>query len=351
MQKIILTGDRPTGRLHVGHYAGSLKERVELQNSGQFDKVFIMIADAQALTDNAEHPEKVRENVLEVALDYLACGIDPEKSTIFIQSAVPQLTELTAYYMNLVTVSRVQRNPTVKTEIKMRNFEASIPVGFFVYPISQAADITAFRATAVPVGEDQLPMLEQCKEIVNKFNSVYGETLTEPEIILPSNKACLRLPGIDGKAKMSKSLGNCIYLSDEADVIKKKIMSMFTDPNHVRVEDPGKVEGNPVFIYLDAFSRPEHFAEFLPEYASLDELKAHYQRGGLGDVKVKKFLNNVMQAKLAPIRERRHMWEQRLDEVKMILKQGSETARAAAAETLHDVRAAMQINYFENWHI
>lgn len=351
MQKIILTGDRPTGRLHVGHYAGSLKERVELQNSGQFDKVFIMIADAQALTDNAEHPEKVRENVLEVALDYLACGIDPEKSTIFIQSAVPQLTELTAYYMNLVTVSRVQRNPTVKTEIKMRNFEASIPVGFFVYPISQAADITAFRATAVPVGEDQLPMLEQCKEIVNKFNSVYGETLTEPEIILPSNKACLRLPGIDGKAKMSKSLGNCIYLSDEADVIKKKIMSMFTDPNHVRVEDPGKVEGNPVFIYLDAFSRPEHFAEFLPEYANLDELKAHYQRGGLGDVKVKKFLNNVMQAELAPIRERRHMWEQRLDEVKMILKQGSETARASAAETLHDVRAAMQINYFENWHI
>lgn len=351
MQKIILTGDRPTGRLHVGHYAGSLKERVELQNSGQFDKVFIMIADAQALTDNAEHPEKVRENVLEVALDYLACGIDPEKSTIFIQSAVPQLTELTAYYMNLVTVSRVQRNPTVKTEIKMRNFEASIPVGFFVYPISQAADITAFRATAVPVGEDQLPMLEQCKEIVNKFNSVYGETLTEPEIILPSNKACLRLPGIDGKAKMSKSLGNCIYLSDEADVIKKKIMSIFTDPNHVRVEDPGKVEGNPVFIYLDAFSRPEHFAEFLPEYANLDELKAHYQRGGLGDVKVKKFLNNVMQAELAPIRERRHMWEQRLDEVKMILKQGSETARAAAAETLHDVRAAMQINYFENWHI
>lgn len=351
MQKIILTGDRPTGRLHVGHYAGSLKERVELQNSGQFDKVFIMIADAQALTDNAEHPEKVRENVLEVALDYLACGIDPEKSTIFIQSAVPQLTELTAYYMNLVTVSRVQRNPTVKTEIKMRNFEASIPVGFFVYPISQAADITAFRATAVPVGEDQLPMLEQCKEIVNKFNSVYGETLTEPEIILPSNKACLRLPGIDGKAKMSKSLGNCIYLSDEADVIKKKIMSMFTDPNHVRVEDPGKVEGNPVFIYLDAFSRPEHFEEFLPEYANLDELKAHYQRGGLGDVKVKKFLNNVMQAELAPIRERRHMWEQRLDEVKLILKQGSETARAAAAETLHDVRAAMQINYFENWHI
>ena len=326
MQKIILTGDRPTGRLHVGHYAGSLKERVELQNSGEYDKVFIMIADAQALTDNAEHPEKVRQNVLEVALDYLACGIDPEKSTIFIQSAVPQLTELTSYYMNLVTVSRVQRNPTVKTEIKMRNFEASIPVGFFTYPISQAADITAFRATAVPVGEDQLPMLEQCKEIVAKFNAVYGETLTEPEIILPGNKACLRLPGLDGKAKMSKSLGNCIYLADEEDVVKQKIMSMYTDPDHIRVQDPGKVEGNPVFIYLDAFSRPEHFAEFLPEYANLDELKAHYQRGGLGDVKVKKFLNSVMQAELAPIRERRKMWEARLDDVKMILKRGSETA-------------------------
>lgn len=351
MQKIILTGDRPTGRLHVGHYVGSLKERVELQNSGEFDKIFIMIADAQALTDNAEHPEKVRENVLEVALDYLACGIDPEKSTIFIQSAVPQLTELTSYYMNLVTVSRVQRNPTVKTEIKMRNFEASIPVGFFTYPISQAADITAFRATAVPVGEDQLPMLEQCKEIVAKFNAVYGETLTEPEIILPGNKACLRLPGLDGKAKMSKSLGNCIYLADEEDVIKQKIMSMYTDPNHIRVQDPGQVEGNPVFIYLDAFSRPEHFAEFLPEYAGLDELKAHYQRGGLGDVKVKKFLNNVIQSELSPIRERRHMWESRLDDVKMLLKQGSETAREAAAATLHNVRAAMQINYFENWNI
>ena len=351
MKKVILTGDRPTGRLHVGHYVGSLKERVRLQNTGKFDEIFIMIADAQALTDNADNPEKVRQNILQVALDYLACGLDPNKVHIFIQSMVPQLTELSFYYQNLVTVSRLQRNPTVKSEIQMRNFETSIPVGFFCYPISQAADITAFRATAVPVGEDQLPMLEQCKEIVNKFNSVYGETLTEPEIILPSNKACLRLPGIDGKAKMSKSLGNCIYLSDEADVIKKKIMSMFTDPNHVRVEDPGKVEGNPVFIYLDAFSRPEHFEEFLPEYANLDELKAHYQRGGLGDVKVKKFLNNVMQAELAPIRERRHMWEQRLDEVKLILKQGSETARAAAAETLHDVRAAMQINYFENWHI
>ena len=346
MQKIILTGDRPTGRLHVGHYAGSLKERVELQNSGQFDKVFIMIADAQALTDNAEHPEKVRENVLEVALDYLACGIDPEKSTIFIQSAVPQLTELTAYYMNLVTVSRVQRNPTVKTEIKMRNFEASIPVGFFVYPISQAADITAFRATAVPVGEDQLPMLEQCKEIVNKFNSVYGETLTEPEIILPSNKACLRLPGIDGKAKMSKSLGNCIYLSYESEDIKTKIMSMFTDPNHIRVQDPGKVEGNPVFIYLDAFCRPEHFEEFLPDYNNLDELKAHYQRGGLGDVKVKKFLNNVIQSELEPIRNRRKMWEKNLPDVYDILKKGSAAARETAAKTLDDVRHSMRIDYF-----
>ena len=351
MKQIILTGDRPTGRLHVGHYVGSLKERVRLQNTGKFDEIYIMIADAQALTDNADNPEKVRQNILQVALDYLACGLDPNKVHIFIQSMVPQLTELSFYYMNLVTVSRLQRNPTVKSEIQMRNFETSIPVGFFTYPISQAADITAFGATTVPAGEDQMPMLEQCREIVHKFNAVYGETLTMPEIMLPQNAACLRLPGIDGKAKMSKSLGNCIYLSDEADVIKKKIMSMFTDPNHVRVEDPGNVEGNPVFIYLDAFSRPEHFAEFLPEYANLDELKAHYQRGGLGDVKVKKFLNNVMQAELAPIRERRHMWEQRLDEVKMILKQGSETARSAAAETLHDVRAAMQINYFENWHI
>lgn len=305
MSKIILTGDRPTGRLHVGHYVGSLAERVKLQNSGLYDEIYIMIADAQALTDNAEHPEKVRQNILQVALDYLACGLDPEKSNIFIQSMVPELTELTFYYMNLVTVARVQRNPTVKSEIKQRNFEASIPVGFFCYPISQAADITAFRATHVPVGEDQLPMLEQCKEIVHKFNTVYGETLTEPEIVLSSNKACLRLPGIDGKAKMSKSLGNCIYLSDEEDVVKKKIMSMFTDPNHLRVQDPGRVEGNPVFIYLDAFSRPEHFEEFLPEYQNLDELKAHYQRGGLGDVKVKKFLNNVMQAELGPIRERR----------------------------------------------
>ena len=348
MSKIILTGDRPTGRLHVGHYVGSLAERVKLQNSGLYDEIYIMIADAQALTDNAEHPEKVRQNILQVSLDYLACGLDPEKSNIFIQSMVPELTELTFYYMNLVTVARVQRNPTVKSEIKMRNFEASIPVGFFCYPISQAADITAFRATHVPVGEDQLPMLEQCKEIVHKFNAVYGETLTDPEIVLSSNKACLRLPGIDGKAKMSKSLGNYIYLSDEDDVVKKKIMSMFTDPNHLRVQDPGRVEGNPVFIYLDAFSRPEHFSEFLPEYQNLDELKAHYQRGGLGDVKVKKFLNNVMQAELGPIRERRKMWEQRTADVFDILKAGTEVAREKAAATLHDVRSSMRINYFED---
>lgn len=348
MKKVILTGDRPTGRLHVGHYVGSLKERVKLQNSGDYDEIYIMIADAQALTDNAEHPEKVRQNIMQVALDYLACGIDPAKSHIFIQSMVPELTELTFYYMNLVTVSRVQRNPTVKAEIQQRNFEASIPVGFFCYPISQAADITAFRATAVPVGEDQMPMLEQCKEIVHKFNSVYGETLTEPEIVLPSNKACLRLPGIDGKAKMSKSLGNCIYLSDEEADVKKKIMSMFTDPNHLRVEDPGQVEGNPVFLYLDAFCRPEHFAEYLPDYQNLDELKAHYTRGGLGDVKVKKFLNNVMQEELAPIRARRKEWEQRLPDVYEILKEGSKVAEAKAAETLHDVRDAMKINYFEN---
>ena len=347
MSKIILTGDRPTGRLHVGHYVGSLKERVRLQNSGLYDEVYIMIADAQALTDNAEHPEKVRQNIIQVALDYLACGIDPEKATIFIQSMIPELTELTFYYMNLVTVSRVQRNPTVKAEIQQKKFESSIPVGFFCYPISQAADITAFRATTVPAGEDKMPMIEQCKEIVHKFNSVYGETLTEPEIVLPTNQACLRLPGIDGKAKMSKSLGNCIYLSDESDEIKKKVMSMFTDPNHLRVEDPGKVEGNPVFIYLDAFSKPEHFAEYLPDYQNLDELKAHYTRGGLGDVKVKKFLNNVLQEELAPIRERRKMWEQRIPDVYDILKAGTEVAEKKAAETLHDVRAAMQINYFD----
>ena len=348
MKKVILTGDRPTGRLHVGHYVGSLSERVRLQNSGDYDEIYIMIADAQALTDNAEHPEKVRQNIIQVALDYLACGIDPEKSTIFIQSMVPELTELTFYYMNLVTVARVQRNPTVKSEIKMRNFEASIPVGFFCYPISQAADITAFRATTVPVGEDQMPMIEQCKEIVHKFNSVYGETLTDPQIVLPSNKACLRLPGIDGKAKMSKSLGNCIYLSDEADVVKKKVMSMFTDPNHLRVEDPGQVEGNPVFIYLDAFCKDEYFAEFLPGYQNLDELKEHYQRGGLGDVKVKKFLNKVLEAELGPIRERRKMWEQRIPDVYDILHEGSKVAEKKAAETLNDVREAMKINYFDD---
>ena len=348
MKQIILTGDRPTGRLHVGHYVGSLKERVRLQNSGTLDEIYIMIADAQALTDNAEHPEKVRRNIMQVALDYLACGIDPEKSCIFIQSMVPELTELTFYYMNLVTVSRVQRNPTVKAEIKQRNFEASIPVGFFCYPISQAADITAFGATAVPAGEDQEPMLEQTREIVRKFNEVYGETLVEPEIILPSNQACLRLPGIDGKAKMSKSFGNCIYLSDEPEEIKTKIMSMFTDPTHLRKDDPGHTEGNPVFIYLDAFCRPEYFAEFLPDYQSLDELKAHYQRGGLGDVTVKKFLNNVMQTELRPIRERRKAWEQRLPEVYEILRAGSEKAEQNAAKTLHAVRSAMKIDYFEN---
>ncbi len=348
MKQIILTGDRPTGRLHVGHYVGSLKERVKLQNSGVYDEIYIMIADAQALTDNAEHPEKVRQNIMQVALDYLACGLDPEKATIFIQSMIPELTELTFYYMNLVTVSRVQRNPTVKAEIQMRNFEASIPVGFFCYPISQAADITAFRATHVPVGEDQMPMIEQCKEIVHKFNTVYGETLTDPKIVLPENSACLRLPGIDGKAKMSKSLGNCIYLAEEPEDIKKKVMSMFTDPNHLRVEDPGQVEGNPVFIYLDAFSKPEYFAEFLPEYSGMDELKEHYTRGGLGDVKVKKFLNNVLQAELAPIRERRKMWEQKLPDVYDILKAGSKKARETAGKTLEDVRCSMKIDYFDN---
>lgn len=347
MGKVILTGDRPTGRLHIGHYVGSLRERVMLQNQGDFDKIFIMIADAQALTDNAENPQKVRDNIIEVALDYLACGIDPEKSTILIQSMIPELTELTFYYMNLVTVARVQRNPTVKTEIKMRNFEMNIPVGFFVYPISQAADITAFGATTVPAGEDQKPMLEQCREIVHRFNSIYGETLVEPNIMLPQNSACLRLPGLDGKAKMSKSLGNCIYLSDEPEEIKKKVMSMYTDPNHLRVEDPGDTENNPVFIYLDAFCKDKDFAEFLPEYKNLDELKAHYQRGGLGDVKVKKFLNNVIQKELAPIRERRKMWEQKNHEVYEILHKGSLEAKEVAAKTLENVKRAMKINYFE----
>ena len=348
MKQVILTGDRPTGRLHVGHYVGSLKRRVDLQNSGKYDEIYIMVADAQALTDNAEHPEKVRQNIMQVALDYLACGIDPEKSTIFIQSMVPELTELTFYYMNLVTVARVQRNPTVKAEIKMRNFEASIPVGFFTYPISQAADITAFKATVVPVGEDQLPMLEQTKEIVHKFNSVYGDTLIDPKILLPENEACLRLPGIDGKAKMSKSLGNCIYLSEESEDIKKKVFSMFTDPNHIRVEDPGSLEGNTVFTYLDAFCKPEYFAEFLPEYQNLDELKAHYQRGGLGDMKVKRFLNNVLQAELEPIRNRRKELQKDIPAIYEILKKGSEKAEAVAAQTLKEVKDAMKINYFDD---
>ena len=348
MKKVMLTGDRPTGRLHVGHYVGSLRRRVELQNTGDFDDIFIMIADAQALTDNADNPEKVRQNIIEVALDYMACGLNPEKSTLFIQSQVPELTELSFYYMNLVTVSRLQRNPTVKNEIKMRNFEASIPVGFFTYPISQAADITAFKATVVPVGEDQLPMLEQTKEIVHKFNSVYGDTLIDPKILLPENEACLRLPGIDGKAKMSKSLGNCIYLSEESEDIKKKVFSMFTDPNHIRVEDPGSLEGNTVFTYLDAFCKPEYFAEFLPEYQNLDELKAHYQRGGLGDMKVKRFLNNVLQAELEPIRNRRKELQKDSPAIYEILKKGSEKAEAVAAQTLKEVKDAMKINYFDD---
>ena len=347
-KKIILTGDRPTGRLHVGHYVGSLKRRVELQNSGEFDDIFIMIADAQALTDNADNPEKVRQNIIEVALDYLSCGLDPAKSTLFVQSQVPELTELSFYYMNLVTVSRLQRNPTVKNEIKMRNFEANIPVGFFTYPISQAADITAFKATTVPVGEDQLPMIEQTREIVRSFNRIYGEALVEPDVLLPDNKACLRLPGIDGKAKMSKSLNNCIYLSDSEDEVKKKIMSMFTDPNHLRVEDPGCVEGNPVFIYLDAFCRDEHFEKFWPEYKNLDEVKAHYMRGGLGDVKVKRFLNNVVQSELEPIRARRKEYEKNIPEVYRILQEGSIRAEKVAAQTLADVKAAMKINYFDD---
>lgn len=348
MSKIILTGDRPTGRLHVGHYVGSLKGRVALQNSGIYDKIFIMIADAQALTDNAEQPEKVRQNIIEVALDYLSCGLDPRKSTLLIQSQIPELCELSFYYMNLVTVSRLQRNPTVKSEIQMRNFEASIPVGFFTYPISQAADITAFKATTVPVGEDQLPMIEQTKEIVRKFNSVYGDTLVEPDVLLPDNKACLRLPGIDGKAKMSKSLNNCIYLSDTEEDVRKKVMSMFTDPNHLQVSDPGRVEGNPVFIYLDAFCETDMFAEYLPDYANLDELKAHYTKGGLGDVKVKKFLNKVLQEVLSPIRARRKEWEQNIPAVYEILREGSLAAREVAAQTLSDVKNSMKINYFDD---
>ena len=347
-EKIILTGDRPTGRLHIGHYVGSLRRRVELQNSGEYNKIFIMIADAQALTDNADNPEKIRQNVIEVSLDYLACGLDPEKSTIFIQSAVPELTELAFYYMNLVTVSRLQRNPTVKTEIQMRNFETSIPVGFFTYPISQASDITAFKATTVPVGEDQKPMLEQTMEIVRRFNYIYGETLVEPQILLPDNAACLRLPGTDGKAKMSKSLGNCIYLSDSADEVKKKIRSMYTDPDHLRVQDPGKVEGNTVFTYLDAFCTQEHVDKYLPDYDSLDALKEHYRRGGLGDVKCKNFLNAVMEDVLAPIRARRKEYEKDIPAVYEMLRKGCEIARAQAAITLNDVRKAMKINYFDD---
>ena len=347
-EKIILTGDRPTGRLHIGHYVGSLRRRVELQNAGDYKDMFVFIADAQALTDNMDNPEKVRQNVIEVALDYLACGLDPTKSTIFIQSQIPELCELSFYFMDLVTVSRLQRNPTVKTEIQMRNFETSIPVGFFTYPISQAADITAFKATTVPVGEDQEPMLEQAREIVRRFNNIYGETLVEPEILLPDNAACLRLPGTDGKAKMSKSLGNCIYLSDPADEVQKKIRSMYTDPDHLRVQDPGKVEGNTVFTYLDAFCRPEHFERYLPEYPNLDELKAHYRRGGLGDVKVKRLLIAVLNETLDPIRARRREYENRIGEVYEILRAGSEKARATAAETLREVRRAMKIDYFDD---
>lgn len=348
MEKIILTGDRPTGRLHIGHYVGSLRRRVQLQNSGEFDKIFIMIADAQALTDNFDNPEKIRQNIIEVALDYLSAGLDPAKSTLFVQSQIPELTELTFFYSNLVTVSRLQRNPTVKNEIKLRNFEASIPVGFFTYPISQAADITAFKATTVPVGEDQLPMIEQTREIVRKFNSIYEEVLVEPDVLLPENEACCRLPGTDGGQKMSKSLGNCIYLADSEADVKKKVMSMYTDPTHIQVSDPGHLEGNTVFTYLDAFSKPEHFEEYLPEYANLDELKAHYTRGGLGDVKIKKFLNNIMQEELAPIRARRAEFEKDIPAVYEILKNGSEVARERAAQTMAEVKRAMKINYFED---
>ena len=348
MAKIILTGDRPTGRLHVGHYVGSLSRRVEIQNAGDFDEMFVMIADAQALTDNAENPEKVRQNIIEVALDYLSCGLDPEKITIFIQSQVPELTELAFYYMNLVTVSRLQRNPTVKSEIQMRNFETSIPVGFFTYPISQAADITAFKANIVPVGEDQLPMIEQTNEIVRKFNSVYGDALVEAKAVLPERKVCLRLPGTDGKAKMSKSLGNCIYLADTPEQVKQAVMSMYTDPDHIKVSDPGKIEGNVVFTYLDAFATDEHFEKFLPEYKNLQELKDHYQRGGLGDMKVKRFLNAVLESVLEPIRARRKEYEKDVPAVYEILRKGCERARAVASKTLEEVKNAMKINYFSD---
>ena len=348
MGKIILTGDRPTGRLHVGHYVGSLKRRVELQNSGEFDKIFIMIADAQALTDNADNPQKVRENIIEVALDYMAAGLDPEKCTIFIQSQIPELTELTFYYMNLVTVARLHRNPTVKNEIAMRGFEESIPAGFFTYPVSQTSDITAFKATTVPVGEDQLPMLEQAREIVRRFNMTYGEVLVEPEAVIPDNETCKRLPGTDGKAKMSKSLGNCIYLADTAEEVKAKVMNMYTDPNHIKVTDPGTVEGNAVFTYLDAFCKPEHFPKYLPDYENLDALKDHYRRGGLGDVKIKRFLCAVLEEELAPIRERRNELQKRIPEILEILRKGSIEAQKTAAATLAEVKAAMRINYFDD---
>lgn len=347
-EKVILTGDRPTGRLHIGHYVGSLRRRVELQNEGDFKKMFVFIADAQALTDNIDNPEKVRQNVIEVALDYLACGLDPEKVTLFIQSQIPELCEISFYFMDLVSVSRLQRNPTVKSEIQMRGFESSIPVGFFTYPISQAADITAFRATTVPAGEDQKPMIEQATEIVRRFNYIYGETLVEPAIMLPNNAACLRLPGTDGKAKMSKSLGNCIYLSETADEVQKKVMSMYTDPEHIHVADPGHIEGNTVFTYLDAFCRPEHFERYWNEYANLDEVKAHYQRGGLGDMKVKRFLNNILQEELEPIRARRKEYEKDIPAIYDMLKKGCEEAREVAAQTLADVRRAMKIDYFND---
>lgn len=347
-EKIILTGDRPTGRLHIGHYVGSLRRRVELQNSGEYSKIFIFMADAQALTDNMENPEKIRQSIIEVALDWLAAGLDPEKSTLFIQSQIPELYELTEYYMNLVSVARLQRNPTVKTEIKMRNFENTIPVGFFCYPISQAADITAFKATTVPAGEDQKPMIEQAVEIVRRFNNVYGDTLVEPHILLPDNEASMRLPGTDGKAKMSKSLGNCVYLSDTADEVSKKIRSMYTDPGHLKVSDPGKVEGNTVFTYLDAFCTTEQVQRYAPDYADLEEMKAHYRRGGLGDVKVKKLLQAVMEEFLEPMRARRKEFEKDIPAVYDILKKGSEVAREAAAQTLSEVRRAMQIDYFDD---
>lgn len=351
MGKIILTGDRPTGKLHLGHYVGSLRRRVELQNEGGFDRMFVFVADVQALTDNAENPGKIRRNIIEVALDYLSAGLDPEKVTLFVQSQIPELAELAMYYMNLVTVSRLQRNPTVKTEIQMRDFEASIPVGFFTYPVSQAADITAFKATTVPAGEDQEPMLEQTREIVKRFNHIYGDVLVEPQIMLPASRVCCRLPGTDGKAKMSKSLGNCIYLSDTPKEMQQKVKGMYTDPGHLRVEDPGKVEGNTVFTYLDAFCTADDFADFWPEYKSLDELKDHYRTGGLGDMKCKKFLINVLDRQLEPIRRRRHEFEQDIPEVYNILKKGSDTAREVAAATLKEVRDAMRINYFDDMEL